>query len=336
MVASMKGAAERGSSMRGSDTYALGDFSAGAAVSTREYVTRNSGRLLGAGGSAAGMIAGAAIAGPIGLVAGSFIGGNAAKMAVSDNTDHNKKLPADPRRANGIHSRTADGANHSQSLAMQNEPPDLLNAEIGDSGLAARNLGAVDMATLDAPGAQATWIGDVSASSQPAVMVQARVVLDQGIRSGPQGAAAYSQAAHPLARQDNRYDAAQIAHTPAPYNGTMHGVTSASGQPGVMYASAPYNGTMQGASVASGQPPASHQQGHPSYRGAAPNAGAVSRRDGPDQRQPTGEDSYRFGTFPSRRICHFSSMCERLIGFVSVNRRCHERRHCSRKAARRT
>ena len=52
VVASVKDAASSGSQMRGGDTYAVGDFSAGASKAAGEYTSKNRVRLAGAGGSA--------------------------------------------------------------------------------------------------------------------------------------------------------------------------------------------------------------------------------------------------------------------------------------------
>ena len=76
--------------------YHFGDVSRGVVAAARlaaknpnkassaaaDYTSRNRERLGGAAGSGAAMIAGAAIAGPIGLIAGSFIGNAAGKSAV--------------------------------------------------------------------------------------------------------------------------------------------------------------------------------------------------------------------------------------------------------------
>ena len=90
----------KGKSMRGAgeaEGYRFGDLSRGIAGSVRsvasnpcaaatsavEYTSENRVKLSGAGGAGLGMVAGMALAGPIGLVAGSIIGSRAARSAVS-------------------------------------------------------------------------------------------------------------------------------------------------------------------------------------------------------------------------------------------------------------
>ena len=65
------GLERRGSSAE----YSFGDFSSGASKSVGQYTAANKPRLAGAGGSGLGMVIGTVIAGPIGLVAGSYLGG---------------------------------------------------------------------------------------------------------------------------------------------------------------------------------------------------------------------------------------------------------------------
>jgi hypothetical protein len=68
--------------MRGDDNYQVGDLTAGTTKAVSNYASTNRVRLGGAGGSSIGMIAGLALAGPIGLVAGSLIGGSAGKASM--------------------------------------------------------------------------------------------------------------------------------------------------------------------------------------------------------------------------------------------------------------
>ena len=72
-------------SRRGSsEDYHFGDFSTGASKSARTYVGENKSRLAGASGSGTGALLGAAVAGPIGMVAGALVGGMAGSRAFSD------------------------------------------------------------------------------------------------------------------------------------------------------------------------------------------------------------------------------------------------------------
>jgi hypothetical protein len=91
VVSSVKSAAKSGAEMRGDSEYMVGDVTAGAIKGAGSYAVENRCRLAGAGGSAYGMVAGAALLGPVGLVAGSLIGGAAAKSGMETITGDPKK-----------------------------------------------------------------------------------------------------------------------------------------------------------------------------------------------------------------------------------------------------
>lgn len=68
--------------MRGGDSYELGDLAVGTATAAREYASDNRERLASVGGSAMGMVAGAALLGPVGILAGGLLGGSAGKSTM--------------------------------------------------------------------------------------------------------------------------------------------------------------------------------------------------------------------------------------------------------------
>jgi hypothetical protein len=67
-----------------SSEHHAGDFIVGASKSVSEYTSSNKSRLGGAAGSTLGMVAGAVLLGPVGLVAGSIAGGVALSNALKD------------------------------------------------------------------------------------------------------------------------------------------------------------------------------------------------------------------------------------------------------------
>ena len=81
------GLERRGSSAE----YSFGDFSSGASKSVGQYTAANKSRLAGVGGSGLGMASGGVIAGPIGLVAGSYLGGRMGSKTF-DSPDKNETL----------------------------------------------------------------------------------------------------------------------------------------------------------------------------------------------------------------------------------------------------
>ena len=82
MAASVKAAANSGAEMRGDKQYAVGDFTAGTSKAVGQYASENKERLGGAGGASIGMLAGAALLGPIGLVAGSLLGSSVGQASM--------------------------------------------------------------------------------------------------------------------------------------------------------------------------------------------------------------------------------------------------------------
>ncbi|KAL7577067.1 hypothetical protein ACA910_006807 [Epithemia clementina (nom. ined.)] len=91
VVASVGKAAARGASFRSDDKYQFGDITAGATSAATKYTSENRVRLSAAGGSSIGMLAGLAVAGPLGLVGGALLGGKIASTAVAG-------LAGDPRK----------------------------------------------------------------------------------------------------------------------------------------------------------------------------------------------------------------------------------------------
>ena len=78
--ATKNGAESRG----GGDGYVPGDFTVGAATAAADYTGRNKGKLASAGGAGMGSMVGMAVAGPLGFVVGSYVGGKIGKVAVEE------------------------------------------------------------------------------------------------------------------------------------------------------------------------------------------------------------------------------------------------------------
>jgi len=116
--------------MRGDSEYMVGDATAGAVNATGNYAVENRCRLAGAGGSAYGMMAGAALLGPVGFVAGSLIGGAAAKTGMTALTGDPKKgkqrIEAQSQYSASNPSATAEQQQLSQSV-YSNHAPDFFS-----------------------------------------------------------------------------------------------------------------------------------------------------------------------------------------------------------------
>jgi hypothetical protein len=167
--------------MRGDDKYIVGDFCAGSTRAVGDYTTKNRVRLAGAGGSAIGMAAGAVLLGPIGLVAGSFLGASAGqssmKAVAGDPASNERKL----QDASASNSRSR-GSNVSGPTSTETQIPDLLSPSDVSGNSTPQTHGplidnqAVDAASLNASSVEAEWIGDVATVNHRTVMVQAQVL----------------------------------------------------------------------------------------------------------------------------------------------------------------
>jgi hypothetical protein len=90
LIHSVKQAAKSGGDSRrgfgGGDSYRVGDFSVGAAKSVAKYTTENESRLVTAGASGVGMAIGTAVAGPLGFVAGGYLGSKLGASSFKDSS----------------------------------------------------------------------------------------------------------------------------------------------------------------------------------------------------------------------------------------------------------
>ena len=118
MVRSMKVAAKTGGKVRqgSNETYKVGDFTVGASRSVCNYTTQNKSRLAAASGSGMGMTIGAAVAGPLGFVAGGYIG---SKLGGSEFEEDDAKLATSDNTM--LNSDASETSHHRQGQAMNEE-----------------------------------------------------------------------------------------------------------------------------------------------------------------------------------------------------------------------
>ena len=164
VASSVKSAAKSGAQMRGDDKYQVGDVTASTSKAVGEYTSKNRVRLAGAGGSSVGMIAGTVLLGPIGFVAGAFLGSSAGQRAMAAATgDPNKQEVKD----SGESRRSVTSTNNSgtQHHVSSTQPVDLLSS-------------SSHMRPTLAPAANvvAECVGTVASSDHRVVMVQAQLV----------------------------------------------------------------------------------------------------------------------------------------------------------------
>jgi hypothetical protein len=126
VVASVKAAANSGSNMRGDNQYAVGDFTSGTSKAMGQYASTNKERLGGAGGASIGMIAGAALLGPIGLVAGSLLGSSAgqASMRIGKKGDNKSEGAAGTENIRSVPVTTSNHSSQEQPRDLLSEPMD--------------------------------------------------------------------------------------------------------------------------------------------------------------------------------------------------------------------
>lgn len=148
LIASTKNAAKSGTEMRGGENYEFGDFTAGTVNAAGSYASENRVRLAGATGASVGMIAGAALLGPVGFVAGSFLGSSAAQSSM-------RAVTGDPKEKGKQTAETA--ASRASSNVPDNSVMQALSPPVPTS-------------------VNAELVGEVASANHRAVMVQAQVV----------------------------------------------------------------------------------------------------------------------------------------------------------------
>jgi hypothetical protein len=137
------------------------------------------------------MIAGMAIAGPIGLVAGSFLGSSTAQSSVravggDPNANEGDKDGKPYASGQGSTFPPGDGSGTNDARTVHKQVPDLLSSPDGyvypnsQSPSSWSNINAttnsVNISAVPATTAEAELIGDVATANHQTVMVQARVV----------------------------------------------------------------------------------------------------------------------------------------------------------------
>jgi len=147
VASSVKHAAKSGAEMRSSDSYQFGDFTSGASSAATGYASDNKCRLAGASGSAIGMGIGAVLLGPVGFIAGSMIGGSAAKSSVAAlaGADKEKESFGEIRAANRsdatvqqppssqVPDLLSDSNHHVAEITSQHQYANRLPAQSGDA-----------------------------------------------------------------------------------------------------------------------------------------------------------------------------------------------------------
>jgi len=180
MLASVKSAAKSGAEMRGDDSYLVGDVTVGTARAAGTYASENRVRLSGAAGSTAGMVAGAALLGPVGFVAGAMLGGSAAQSSM-------RAVAGDPKEKSKQDGQTQSSENSSSDLYQQNrQAVDLLsgdgNYQSVPNDIANQNSSTMNHATTTSnltpipTSANAEVLGEVASADHRVVMVQAQVI----------------------------------------------------------------------------------------------------------------------------------------------------------------
>jgi len=134
VLSSVKSAAAAEAEMRGDDSYQVGDVTSSTVKAAGKYASENKCRLAGAGGSAIGMGVGAALLGPVGFVAGSMIGGSAAKSSVA-------AIAGEDPKKDYQNSSTSPRRNETkQQVPSNRQHPDLLSFENSSRGTSQQEL----------------------------------------------------------------------------------------------------------------------------------------------------------------------------------------------------
>ena len=218
--------------MRGNDAYQIGDLTTGSAKVAGNYVSGNRVRLAGAGGSAAGMIAGAALLGPVGFVAGSILGSSAAQSSVT-------ALSGDPKKKTDVQeqfpSQRMSGGNSSRSRGSQRQTLDLLSANPQTSvGAPSALLASTRNATSFEPltNTETKLIGEMATVNHHTVMAQANVLSQhrpyqmEKNNYHPLSAPVPNITREPVAASNNRRKDVQHYKNDAPYFNSIESTRS--------------------------------------------------------------------------------------------------------------
>ena len=120
-VRGVREASKKGASMRGDTTYVTGDFTAAAMDDLCDYTVENKTKLSTAFGSGSGAMVGLAIAGPLGFVAGSMLGGKSAKTLVGgDDKDSQRQTPHNQQSSNTAPTASQQHTNRTPHHHFQN------------------------------------------------------------------------------------------------------------------------------------------------------------------------------------------------------------------------
>ena len=84
MIRGGREASKKGSQLRGDNEYVPGDMTAGTVAGMVEYTSNNKSKLAKSAGSGSAAMVGLAVAGPLGFIAGSYLGGKAVGSIVKD------------------------------------------------------------------------------------------------------------------------------------------------------------------------------------------------------------------------------------------------------------
>ncbi|CAB9496737.1 expressed unknown protein [Seminavis robusta] len=149
-----------------SESYSVGDFTVGASKGAVKYASQNKSRLGAAGGSGAGMIIGAAVAGPLGLVAGSIIGSKFGGAALGDSQTTEQSSPAESSASLG------------QPTATSNEV-DLLGLPVSHQSQTTRTVVSPSMPMPHRPGVNPNFGSAGMANAPPSTTYQQAPVQHQ-------------------------------------------------------------------------------------------------------------------------------------------------------------
>jgi hypothetical protein len=115
---SLQKASAKGANLRRgeSEHYEIGDFTVGLASTSKEYVGQNKARLGSAAASGVGMMVGLAVAGPVGLLAGSYAGASLGRQTFEVT---NTQASDSGRSQNGESQGMPDGAIQNKSPSVE-------------------------------------------------------------------------------------------------------------------------------------------------------------------------------------------------------------------------
>lgn len=102
-ISGLRQASKRGTELRGGTQYVPGDLTRGSSKGVKEYAGKNKAKLASTGGASVGSFIGLAVAGPLGFLAGSYLGAKTGQSCGTSRVDEEDDVSISSERGSENH-----------------------------------------------------------------------------------------------------------------------------------------------------------------------------------------------------------------------------------------